>query len=95
MRDRIWIVETGPEPNQFVGFDPMTEEIFSVTEVPSGGGTVRHMYFDAETNAVWFGADTNTIGVAQLPPRRAATSFSPPPSPCDDSSPRWPSPPPS
>lgn len=73
--DRIWVVETGPEPNQFVGFDPSTEEIFSVTEVPSGGGTVRHMYFDAETNAVWFGADTNTIGVAQLPPRRAATSF--------------------
>ncbi len=72
--DRIWVVETGPEPNQFVGFDPMTEEIFSVTEVPSGGGTVRHMYFDAETNAIWFGADTNTIGVAKLPPRRRATS---------------------
>ncbi len=73
--DRLWVVETGPEPNQFIGFDPETEEIFSVTDVPSGGGTVRHMYFDAETNAVWFGADTNTIGVAKLPPRTRVTSY--------------------
>lgn len=73
--DRIWLVETGVQPNQFVGFDPMTEEIFSVTEVESGGGTIRHMYFDAETNSIWFGADTNTIGVAKLPPRRRAVSY--------------------
>jgi virginiamycin B lyase len=73
--DRIWLVETGVEPNQFVGFDPMTEEVFSVTEIESGGGTVRHMYFDADTNSIWFGADTNTIGVAKLPPRRRAVSF--------------------
>ena len=72
--DRIWLVETGVEPNQFVGFDPMTEEIFSVTEVESGGGSVRHMYFDPDTNSIWFGADTNTIGVAKLPPRRRAVS---------------------
>jgi virginiamycin B lyase len=72
--DRIWLVETGVEPNQFVGFDPMTEEIFSVVPVPSGGGTLRHMYFDAETNSIWFGADTNTVGVAKLPPRRRAVS---------------------
>lgn len=72
--DRIWLVETGVEPNQFVGFDPMTEEIFSVTEIESGGGSVRHMYFDADTNSIWFGADTNTIGVAKLPPRRRAVS---------------------
>jgi virginiamycin B lyase len=67
-------VETGPEPNQFVGFDPQTEEIFSVTEVPSGAGSIRNMYFDAETNAVWFGTDANTIGTAKLPPRRRVTS---------------------
>jgi len=73
--DRIWLVETGVQPNQFVGFDPMTEEMFSVTQVESGGGTIRHMYFDAETNSIWFGADTNTVGVAKLPPRRRAVSF--------------------
>lgn len=72
--DRVWVVETGVQPNQFVGFDPATEQIFSVTPVESGGGTVRHMYFDEETNSIWFGADTNTIGVAKLPPQRRVTS---------------------
>ena len=72
--DRIWFVETGVEPNQFVGFDPVNEDFFSRTAVESGGGAVRHMYFDAETNTVWFGADTNTVGRAVLPPRRKAVS---------------------
>ncbi len=72
--DRIWLVETGPEPNNFIGFDPMTEEIFSQVRPESGAGSIRHMYFDAETNSVWFGADANTIGVAKLPPRRRAVS---------------------
>lgn len=65
-RDRIWFVETGPSPNMFVGFDPTSEEFFSRTEIPSGGGTVRHMYYHEPTGAVWFGADTNTIGRAQV-----------------------------
>jgi virginiamycin B lyase len=72
--DRIWIVETGVQPNKFVGFDPRTNEFFSEMPVESGGGTVRHMYFDPNTNSIWFGADTNTIGVAKLPPRRRAVS---------------------
>lgn len=66
--DRIWFVETGHQPNTFVGFDPDTEAFFSVTEVGSGGGTIRHMYYDAEHNVVWFGTDANTIGRATLPP---------------------------
>lgn len=65
--DRIWFVETGPEPNRFVGFDPETEEFFDITPVPSGGGTVRHMMFHAPTGSIWFGADTNTIGRVQVP----------------------------
>ena len=52
----------------------MTGEIFSQTLVESGGGTIRHMYFDAETNSIWFGADTNTVGQAKLPPRRRIVS---------------------
>jgi virginiamycin B lyase len=72
--DRVWVVETGIQPNRFVGFDPHTETMFSVTDVESGGGTVRHMYFDPETRSIWFGADTNTIGVARLPPARRAVS---------------------
>jgi virginiamycin B lyase len=63
---RVWIVETGPQPNQFVGFDTDAEEIVSVTPVPSGGGTVRHMMYHAPTGAVWFGADSGTIGKAEV-----------------------------
>ena len=65
-RERIWFVETGSEPNRLVGFDPSTEEFFDVTPVPSGGGTVRHMVFDAPSVSLWFGTDANTIGRARL-----------------------------
>ena len=65
-KDRLWFVETGVDPNLFVGFDPATEQYFSSTPVGSGGGTIRHMYFDPETNVVWFGADTNTVGRARV-----------------------------
>ncbi|MDH3224748.1 MAG: lyase [Gemmatimonadota bacterium] len=69
--DQIWFVETGVQPNRFVGFDPETEEYFSISEVESGGGTIRHMYYDASSGAVWFGADTNTIGRAMVPTRQS------------------------
>ncbi len=64
---RIWFVETWQDPNRFVGFDPATERFFATGEIPSGGGTVRHMVFDPETNSVWFGTDTNYIGQAMIP----------------------------
>jgi len=64
--DRLWFFETNPEPNRLVGFDPETESFFSVTELASGGGTVRHMVFDRATRQIWFGTDTDTIGRAQL-----------------------------
>ena len=65
-RDRLWLVETGSQPNRFVGFDSKTEKFFGVTPVPSGGGTVRHMMFDGRTGQIWFGTDNNTIGRAQV-----------------------------
>lgn len=65
--DRVWQVETWPEANNFVGFDPATEEFFSQTPVPSGAGAVRHMVFDPATNSIWFGTDTNNLGQAILP----------------------------
>lgn len=64
--DRLWFFETNPEPNRLVGFDPRTESFFSVTELASEGGTVRHMVFDPSTRQMWFGTDTNTIGRAHL-----------------------------
>lgn len=66
-RDRVWVVETGSQPNRLVGFEPRTQEFFSITPVPSGGGTVRHMIFHAPTRSIWFGTDTNTISRARIP----------------------------
>jgi len=64
---RIWFVETWPQPNLLVGFDSASEEIFSITPIPSGGGAVRHMVFDPRRNSLWFGTDTNNLVQAILP----------------------------
>ena len=66
-KGRLWFVETGVRPNRFVGFDPKSEKMFSITEVPSSGGSVRHMVFDPKTRSIWFGSDANTIGRASVP----------------------------
>lgn len=66
-RDILWTVETGAQPNRLVGFDPKTEQFFGITPIPSGGLTVRHMYFHRPTRELWFGTDANTIGRAKLP----------------------------
>lgn len=63
-RDRIWLDESGVSPNLLVGFDPASEAFFSITPIPSGGGTLRHMHYHRPTGTVWFGADTGTIGRA-------------------------------
>lgn len=64
--DRIWLVETGVSPNQFVGFDPGTKHFANRTPIPSGAGTVRHMMYDAADGEIWFGTDTNYIGRARV-----------------------------
>lgn len=66
-RGRLWFVESGPEPNRLVGFDPADERFFSITPIASGGGSVRHMVFHPPTRALWFGTDANTIGRALVP----------------------------
>lgn len=68
-QDRVWFVEAAPSPNLFVESDPASEEFFSVTEVPSGGGTIRHMYHYAPADEIWIGADTNTVGRGRSPER--------------------------
>jgi virginiamycin B lyase len=64
--DRVWVVET-KRPNKFVAFDTKTLQFSEETAVPSGGGVVRHMVYDAATKSIWFGTDANTIGRALLP----------------------------
>ena len=63
-QDRVWVVETGVEPNLFVGFDTRAENIVSITPIPSGAGSVRHMDYHAPTASIWFGTDNGTIGRA-------------------------------
>ena len=62
--DRVWLVATGVQPNQLVGFDTETERFTGSTPIPSGGGTVRHMHYHEATGSVWFGTDTNYLGRA-------------------------------
>lgn len=74
-RDRIWLVETGPQPNRLVAFDPSAgargEGAFlGAAAVPSGGISVRHMHFHAPSRTLWFGTDAHTIGRATLDPTR-------------------------
>ncbi|MEM9172698.1 MAG: lyase [Pseudomonadota bacterium] len=61
---RLWMVATGVQPNEFVGFDPAGETFFAMTPVASGGGTIRHMHYHQPTGSVWFGSDANTVGRA-------------------------------
>ena len=63
---RVWAVETGPSPNTLVGFDPALNTIVSITPIPSGAGSVRHMHYHAATGTVWFGTDEDTIGRAAV-----------------------------
>ncbi|MGH7614440.1 MAG: virginiamycin B lyase family protein [Gemmatimonadales bacterium] len=66
-KDRLWIVETGAQPNRFVGFDTKTLTFLEPTPIPSGAGTVRHMVFEPKENAIWFATDAHTVGRARLP----------------------------
>lgn len=63
----IWIAEAGLDPNRLVGFDPDNEAFLGITEIPSGGGTIRHMYFHPPSGEIWFGTDTNNLGKAITP----------------------------
>jgi virginiamycin B lyase len=64
-QDRIWYVESGVNPNRFVGFDPRTESFVANAAIDSR--TIRHMVFHAPTREIWFGTDAGTIGRARLP----------------------------
>ncbi len=62
---RIWLAEAG-SPNRLVAFDPGKGVFTHVIDVPNARGSIRHMYFDARTDSIWFGEDSNYIGRLQL-----------------------------
>lgn len=69
---RLWVVETGVQPNTFVGFDTGSKSFISTTKIPSGAGAVRHMHYHKPTQSVWFGTDAGTIGRAYVGPPESA-----------------------
>lgn len=66
-RGRIWLAETGVQPNRLVAFDPtanaFTETVFIAADGPN---TIRHMVFDRKSRQIWFGGDANMIGRVQV-----------------------------
>ncbi len=60
--DTIWLVETGVRPNNLVAFDTRTETFVKSATIPSGGSTIRHMYYHESDDMIWFGTDSNYIG---------------------------------
>jgi len=65
-RGRVWVVETGVNPNRLVGFDTREQRVVSITPIPSGAGSVRHMHHHDASGALWFGTDASTLGRAIL-----------------------------
>lgn len=62
----LWIVETGVEPNRLIGIDTGAAKILSVTPIPSGAGTIRHMHYYPAEGEVWFATDAATVGRAHV-----------------------------
>lgn len=68
-RGRIWVAETGVQPNRLVAFDP-SKKAFTETVVIAADGpnNIRHMTFDKATRQIWFGGDANMIGRVHVAP---------------------------
>jgi virginiamycin B lyase len=64
-RNHIWLAEGG-NPNRLVEFDPVKQAFISITEISNARGSIRHMYFDANDQSIWFGEDSNFIGRVRL-----------------------------
>jgi len=69
-QNRIWIAETGPQPNRLVAFDTKTRTWVANIPIVSNGAarnTVRHMTYHRATREIWFGTDAGTIGSVKVP----------------------------
>lgn len=68
-RGRVWVAETGVQPNRLVAFDPARKAFTeTVTIAANGPNTIRHMTFDKATRQIWFGGDANMIGRVKVSP---------------------------
>src|SRR5258705_3864321 len=69
-RDRLWLAETGMQPNRLEAFDAQTRTWVASVPIPSNGAsanTIRHMTFHRATREIWFGTDAGTIGAVKVP----------------------------
>ncbi|MFL5606484.1 MAG: lyase [Gemmatimonadaceae bacterium] len=68
-RGRIWLAETGIQPNRLVAFDPARQAFTeSIPIAADRANTIRHMVFDKNTRQIWFGGDANMIGRVKVAP---------------------------
>ena len=68
-RGRVWVAETGTQPNKLHAFDPRKDTwVESITIAADGNNTIRHMMFDKATRQIWFGGDANMIGRIKVAP---------------------------
>jgi virginiamycin B lyase len=68
-RGRIWLAETGPQPNRLVAFDPAQKRFTeTITIAADKANTIRHMTFDKASRQIWFGGDANMIGRVAVAP---------------------------
>ena len=66
-RGRIWLAETGVQPNRLVAFDPAKKAFTETIPIAADGpNTIRHMVFDRASRQIWFGGDANMIGRLQV-----------------------------
>lgn len=60
-RDRVWFVETGPQPNRLIAFDLRSRKFVVDETLTDARGAVRHMVFHQPTRTFWFGTDSNFL----------------------------------
>jgi virginiamycin B lyase len=69
-QDRIWVAETGVQPNRLVSFNTkklVFEHNIPIGDSPTPANTIRHMQFDPATKTIWFGQDKGFISSLKLP----------------------------
>lgn len=68
-RGRIWLAETGVQPNRLVAFDPVKKAFVESLPIEAEGpNAIRHMVFDKASRQIWFGGDANMIGRVRVAP---------------------------
>lgn len=60
-QNRVWVNESGSQPNKLVGFDPKSGKFFHNSIIPGERNTVRHMFFDKKTKQIWWAMDAGQL----------------------------------